>query len=281
MSFPSLPPHKAGGVAQAVPLPTKRQCQENQEPGQLGTWAGRQVRLLDPILEKSPHYSNQPTTNPRDITAISAGLDVHAGQARPSRCAPPQPEAQKHAHHGHCRLSIGSGADVDPDAERNAAWRWRFARRWYAELARVPGPDTCNTSPDTPEQALCLLRAGGGMAWESQASQPPTRAASLFSIGSATWDLLLEDGSLTGGCWGRGRDKGIGVAGCLLGGGKHVSLIHACMRPACCCQHRVGTTVRPPLHHPLSPPHHRLRPDLPHPVYPPLHPKQPARCQPA
>ncbi|GLI64641.1 hypothetical protein VaNZ11_007953 [Volvox africanus] len=198
---------------------------------QLGTWANRQYRLLDPVLERSEFgpgstsgtCGNSPSIRPANGGAAGSGggsgssiqtssqghtvsyslSDPLHKQKQEHQQSHPNHDVQKYTLHDgggqgqEYEDQIGTGAlpsgrqtfetatngglqdrDVTPQLQRTvpidaavrqvdtealiqeAAWRWRFTRRWQAEQARTePDQASLTTSRDQMEEALAYLQA--------------------------------------------------------------------------------------------------------------------------
>ncbi|GIL73521.1 hypothetical protein Vretimale_5221 [Volvox reticuliferus] len=178
---------------------------------QLGTWADRQYRLLDPVPERSEfgpgstsgNSAYSPSTRPLNGGAAgSGGCGSGSGGSSSvqtlSRCQTASPslldplhkqkQEHQHSHPNHdvqkYALQDGRGQgqeyedrdvaqqlqrtapidaavkQIDTEAQiQEAAWRWRFTRRWQAEQARTE-PDQASSAPrDQMEEALAYLQA--------------------------------------------------------------------------------------------------------------------------
>eukprot|EP00195_Chlamydomonas_chlamydogama_P003391 CAMPEP_0202914298 /NCGR_PEP_ID=MMETSP1392-20130828/62740_1 /ASSEMBLY_ACC=CAM_ASM_000868 /TAXON_ID=225041 /ORGANISM="Chlamydomonas chlamydogama, Strain SAG 11-48b" /LENGTH=503 /DNA_ID=CAMNT_0049605899 /DNA_START=304 /DNA_END=1814 /DNA_ORIENTATION=- len=138
----ATPPAQQTAVKPVVNM-TQDQAQSSGKAPCLGTWAARQFRLMD-----ASHES--PAVQERSGAAAPA-----PGNAAPAQAKDVQPNGK------------GADHDIDGDAAQDAAWRWRFARRWHAEQTRPIDPQNASVG-DTMEEALQFLTAGGGTGWNMQ-----------------------------------------------------------------------------------------------------------------
>ncbi|GLC68199.1 hypothetical protein PLESTF_000659300 [Pleodorina starrii] len=299
---PAAVSSKAAEPAPAKPTPPGRLAPDDPATAaigpQLGTWADRQYRLLDPVPERgelgpgstSGNSSNNrsPNTtvmlghNGRTASATGSGSggcgsasgDYSGGGSSSTPItsqAPPasptlldllhkqqqQQQAQpNHQRHGaqesgrqlqpfmngdtHAQVREGllqlqqqnqqqpaaaidvAQRQVDPEALiQEAAWRWRFTRRWQAEQSRTDA--ACSAPKDQMEEALAYLNATNATTTVSmQIANTSNRGgggrgggAGLHGSGSRGGGGMSLDGSLmlTSGMVGT-----LGAAGSTLGG---------------------------------------------------------------
>jgi len=211
----SLPTSLPNDAAASQPCPpASKQRQEPVQPAVLGTWVHRQFRMLDPIEEKPVQSKSQPgsianaAANPIDghMRQVHSTQDVAQAEAQQAQAEAQQAQAMLIAG-GQQPDAAGRMSEGGSDTAAEAAWRWRFARRWHAEQTRMQDPDAAGSCNDKTEDALQYLQAGGGAGWNMQVNV--TRTASgeasgmMFSMGNGTLgngsllagDMLLDDGS--------------------------------------------------------------------------------------
>lgn len=143
-----------------------------QDGPMLGTWCTRQVRLLGPIEETNNHHSSHGHSHSQPGAIAAAG-----GAPGPMRATHSQENLQEQQAAAQQRLEQQQQAlqeagrrvsEAGSDGATEAAWRWRFARRWHAEQQRAMDPDQAGSLVDKTEEALQFLNAGGGAGWNMQ-----------------------------------------------------------------------------------------------------------------
>lgn len=182
----------AASAAVAAPQIAKQSQEADEKNGMLpalGTWANRQYRLLEPVPERgaregsgagpssgsasasrhshsgasqapAPASSTDPATGSRP----PSGAGSSATQASPVRIVGSGPLSSPGHHHHHQQHG---GCFLDDAAAQDAAWRWRFTRRWHAEQARIAAGETDGgaagdaNAADKMEEALEYLQATG------------------------------------------------------------------------------------------------------------------------
>eukprot|EP00798_Chlamydomonas_sp_ICE-L_P021729 gene21729-28750_t len=127
----------------------------------MGTWSKRQVRLLslETVDEGGTMLADAQEDDDDDQplpslasagTLVSQALQLHQQQLE---------EAEAKA---------GNGGDPSHEEVRDAAWRWRFQRRWHAEQNRALDTEQSSLPKDKTEDALQYLCAGAGAGWNMQ-----------------------------------------------------------------------------------------------------------------
>ncbi|KAL6758339.1 hypothetical protein V8C86DRAFT_2600051 [Haematococcus lacustris] len=165
----------------------------------LGTWAHRQVRLYQPATSGSRH--SQPGSLPSDKHPSEGTSGMRPVRSQEQLQADSDPMAQP-PHKASNNVDILGASDKATDA----AWRWRFARKWHAEQQRCLEADGTGSCHDKTEDALQFLHAGGGAGWHMQvgATMGTTSVegskqsqGTLQGLGSLTAQdlLLMDDGS--------------------------------------------------------------------------------------
>ena len=147
----------------------------SNKPAILGSWAARQYQQPELKAKEADSLAALPGPG-MSSSSIAYQLAQQRGQesAQPSQAGPPSSsQAQFQELEGQWQQQQqedaawrGDGTQVDGDASsedaaRDAAWRWRFQRRWHTEQARVPDPQHAS-GEDRFEEALNYLQACGG-----------------------------------------------------------------------------------------------------------------------
>ena len=188
---------------------------DGQQDAKLGTWANRQIRF--PWPRKTAELfdsagSRQGTTNAEvgSPSAVSTPTKIPGSPSLASPLPPPSvqkpPPAPKRPSTD--QPSRQSSADDDDTKLVEAAWRWRFGRRWVQEQAKQFDPDFKNEDAEEEwDDALGYLDAcGPGFNMIARTSSEfggnsarLTRTHSLVSQDSGVCkslnSLLLDDGS--------------------------------------------------------------------------------------
>lgn len=184
----------------------------------LGTWAQRQYKLALP--DKSNNKGVYGDLQPCSPFAGGASASVPIPTESKNSKSPAKEE---------------SPAEEHPE---NQAWRWRFTKRWKAEQARDPMPESCVS--DGLEEALHILSVYGG--------EPPLQLSTENSI-----DLTS---SLTG------RDMGTLGTPTVLAAEMLIDDSFSLNRPhhlANCVNEEQGITATRELQHKIRNAHRVLR----------------------
>lgn len=155
----------------------------------LGTWAQRLFRLPLPGAPISR----------RSSCDLSPVAEQHPSQVAALATPSKQrsiPSVGGHARSGSAAANGGGGEADEEEAMIQAAWRWRFARRWQAEQTRVVDPEHASADEGDLEETLQYL-AVCGVAWDMART---TSTDMLAGAGeSAQWDMLRGELSNTAG----------------------------------------------------------------------------------
>lgn len=176
-------PSAGQAAAKGLPRPhqnSRRLREEEEDNGVLGTWAGRQRFFSDHLRQEEEERQQQqqqqqrqqrggmPPLPPPTAGAAAAAAAQEAGgpserEAELPYVAPPRTETPVVLAPPPLPLRANdhpSGATLD--AEMNAAWRWRFTRKWQAEQMKQfdgpapPGPNGLAEGEDEEEWAAAL-----------------------------------------------------------------------------------------------------------------------------
>ncbi|PRW18326.1 GPI mannosyltransferase 3 [Chlorella sorokiniana] len=194
-------------VRQLPRLPSPAGQQTADEDGVLGTWAGRQrifaehlrqeEQELEPQRPRRPTAAGQHAGSPEAPTAAA-----EAGSA-PEEAALPEASLRQHGNTPVVLAPppLARPAAAEPsaipeptlDAEMNAAWRWRFTRKWQAEQMKQFDAAPEGGGGDDEEEwaaALRLMDATDGL------NMQIGRTLSLHTSSMADGSMGLEQ-SLT------------------------------------------------------------------------------------
>lgn len=147
----------------------------------LGTWANRQYHLPlpAPVQLSQSHSSTSPIAKsvaaPRSVRSVPSQENIPQEAGDTSQGPNPATQLPQQSQVGpqvsetgsepqfHSQNAAAGGDQEFPqhavDAAMEAAWRWRFTRRWHAEQQRAMDGQPC--SPDKHDEALAYLQAGG------------------------------------------------------------------------------------------------------------------------
>ena len=203
-------------------------AEPQQQGAKLGTWAHRQIRFPWPrktaelfdsagshsgtagVEVGSPSAVSTPTNIPGtpSNTAPLPPPSVHKPPPAPRRPSTDQPCRQLPVDQSTDQPSRQASIDEDETKMVEAAWRWRFGRRWVQEQAKQFDPDFKNEDAEEEwDDALGYLDAcGPGFNLIARTSSEfggndarLTRTHSLVSqdsgMSKSLNGLLLEDGS--------------------------------------------------------------------------------------
>lgn len=177
----------------SVPVPTSapKVPQEalavQQLPG-IGTWAGRQRLFSRPADLRSVPRSPS-SGSPAPLTPLGSAADAGAGPA----VLRPAPAAR--VARGGGLLSPASSSGTEQEA-REAAWRWRFSRKWEAEQKKYyegggePGAPMHGSLVSNDDLEAIQYTQVGGAGWGGEQ-------------GGVGWGA----GGARGRGWDRGRDS--------------------------------------------------------------------------
>lgn len=171
--------------------------------------------------------------------AESSGVDSAAA------CGPNQQHSQQHSavaaavaaaasHYGTTQpqgVPCGCSED-DEDAVMQAAWRWRFTRRWQAEQSRVVDPAAPSSMSDGMDEALLYLHACGEnwhlartTSTDLLGTHETRMLGTLGTPSLLTQDMLVDESSfsgskqrLLGGCSSTGLSREPSLTGAGAGG---------------------------------------------------------------
>lgn len=165
------------GIHESQQPPVFVQQEAKQATPVLGTWADRKFMLPLPV---------------RSETTVSTSPRQSAPQA-----VPPARNGSRD------NLVKEDRSSTDDEAEVQAAWRWRFTKKWMAEQARVVDPNQASNTSDTMEEALQYLNACGegwnlhlareGSTEVSSSGHGHTALGTLGTPGVLTAEMLVED----------------------------------------------------------------------------------------
>ena len=174
-------------VASPPPPQKMGQCpgDEDEPKFQLGTWANRQIRL-----------AKEPDGTPSAAAAAPRPRGGSVEETTPGSLIT-QGLRQQQAERQVLEAAAASQLNGNDDQVVDAAWRWRFARRWHAEQTREVDPAEDATSGDKTEEALQFLRAGGGNGWNMQLRIAQSSQATSSDMASLM-NSLNRNGSLRG-----------------------------------------------------------------------------------
>ncbi len=161
-----------GSIASSVVAPAG---QQQHAPGLRLVQSDRQLDASDAagLLDGARPGQRQQDHQPHQRPPSDAGQVVAVVQQQgPGQQQHQQPQAGGgKGEAAEAAQRPAGGSDSGMDAAVEAAWRWRFARRWHAEQARAgaaPEGGDAQGSPDKTEEALAYLKAGGGAGWNMQ-----------------------------------------------------------------------------------------------------------------
>ena len=184
--------------------------QEDVEPEPqflLGTWATRQTRLDQKGLplpgtavragerDKRQEPAEAADGQPGEANSINNGSE--AGRCVSGEVDETMPGSliTRGLREQQAARQREAAAKVHGDDEvADAAWRWRFARRWHAEQVREVDPADETGDGDKTEEALQFLKAGGGNGWNMQVRVGRTTSSDMASLVNS----LNRNGSLRG-----------------------------------------------------------------------------------
>lgn len=194
---------------------------EPSEGEGFGTWAGRQKHFGAAVLREEAaanRAASQRAVQRRASVEFAAdaygsrgkGDSRQAGEARPaspSAAIPGLPIPKPPVAAPAISLRGGDGArgsggaaesSLDEDKARDAAWRWRFGRRWRAEQAKQLDPTYGQEvgDEDTWDAALGYLDACGG-GYRLQIARTASMDNPLEHSVMGSSQLLLEEDSYT------------------------------------------------------------------------------------
>jgi hypothetical protein len=180
---PAMPARSAAGHGWQQP--------EEQQPQQLGTWAQRLFRL--PLPQRGGAQAERSTdggstSGSRRTSssgpAASSQAQAPASGASATRSIPAGQQPGRRGGGTTAGSAAAPAAVASEEALMQAAWRWRFARRWQAEQVRPVDPEAVGSVGDGDmEDALQYLAACGGDVGST------TSTDLLAGTDSANWDL--------------------------------------------------------------------------------------------
>ena len=196
--------------------PSERQpLTDGQQDVKLGTWAHRQIRFPWPrktaeLFDSAGSRNGTTVSNVGSPSAVSTPTNIPGS---PSAASPLPPPSMQKPPPGPRRPSIDrtsrqSSVDDEDTKLVEAAWRWRFGRRWVQEQAKQFDPDFKNEDGEEEwDDALGYLDAcGPGFNLIARTSSEfggndarLTRTHSLVSqdsgVSKSLNSMLLDDGS--------------------------------------------------------------------------------------
>ena len=203
-------------AAQTACKPSERQpLTDGQQDVKLGTWAHRQIRFPWPrktaeLFDSAGSRNGTAVSNVGSPSAVSTPTNIPGS---PSAASPLPPPSMQKPPPGPRRPSIDrtsrqSSVDDEDTKLVEAAWRWRFGRRWVQEQAKQFDPDFKNEDAEEEwDDALGYLDAcGPGFNLIARTSSEfdgndarLTRTHSLVSqdsgVSKSLNSMLLDDGS--------------------------------------------------------------------------------------
>lgn len=188
---------------------------DGQQDAKLGTWAHRQIRFPWPrktaeLFDSAGSCHGTINTETGSPSALSTPTKIPGSPSIASPLPPPSmqkpPPAPRRPSTD--QPSRQSSADDDDTKLVEAAWRWRFGRRWVQEQAKQFDPDFKNEDAEEEwDDALGYLDAcGPGFNMIARTSSEfggndarLTRTHSLVSqdsgVSKSLNSMLLDDGS--------------------------------------------------------------------------------------
>ncbi|KAF8060056.1 hypothetical protein HT031_004995 [Scenedesmus sp. PABB004] len=223
------------------------------QPYVLGTWTQRQFKMPQAAAAQAAGLALPGTSLAQPIPllarpgssggsggagsggAAAGGAEAGAEQAHGGNAAALAAAAAAAAADAAATLAAGSrtsrrslGTDDEEEAVAQAAWRWRFARRWQAEQARPPADPAAPASVGDGgmEDALAYLAACGenwhlARAASAEDAGGTAESRMLGTLGTPSLlgaELLVGDGSFSAASRGSGLLAGAESGGLIMGG---------------------------------------------------------------
>eukprot|EP00878_Enallax_costatus_P004817 GHUV01005069.1.p1 GENE.GHUV01005069.1~~GHUV01005069.1.p1 ORF type:complete len:604 (+),score=195.01 GHUV01005069.1:379-2190(+) len=206
-------------------------------PYVLGTWAQRQYRNIMPVSNNRQQAAAQQQqflaagsvaqpipTNGRWPSANAAIAEANGsgcgGKATAAPDQDPAVLAQVHGSHAAAMAAAvaagtaeadavdgrhSTGTEDEDESLTQAAWRWRFAKRWQAEQARAPHDPAASVGDGGMEEALQYLAACGENWHLARATSTEVGCTAesrmLGTLGTPSLlgaELLVDEGSYAG-----------------------------------------------------------------------------------
>lgn len=206
----------AAAATQTAGQPSEPKCPtDGHQDARLGTWAHRQIRFPWPrktaeLFDSAGSRHGTAKTEVGSPSAVSTPTKIPGSPDTASPLPPPSlqkpPPAPRRPSTD--QPSRQSSADDEDTKLVEAAWRWRFGRRWVQEQAKQFDPDFKNEDAEEEwDDALGYLDAcGPGFNMIARTSSEfggndarLTRTHSLVSqdsgVSKSLNSLLLDDGS--------------------------------------------------------------------------------------
>ncbi|KAL3147791.1 hypothetical protein ABBQ32_002520 [Trebouxia sp. C0010 RCD-2024] len=185
-----------------------------QQDAKLGTWAHRQIRFPWPrktaeLFDSAGSRNGTATTDMGSPSAVSTPTKIPKAPSTPSPLPPPnmqKPPPSPRQPSTDLPSKPSSAGDEDTKLVE-AAWRWRFGRRWVQEQAKQFDPDFQNEDAEEEwDDALGYLDACGPgfnliARTSSEFGENHAKNHSLVSqdsgVSKSLNSLLLDEGSFS------------------------------------------------------------------------------------
>jgi hypothetical protein len=142
--------------------------QQEDDEGMLGTWAGRQKFFTDHLRQQEEQQQQEQRQHGAVRQASAASSLPPAAVAGDKQVRLPEVEVRgttpPFVPAPVPRQQRGQLGETSLDQEMNAAWRWRFTRKWQAEQMKQfeppppPGANGGLEEPDDEEEWTAALR---------------------------------------------------------------------------------------------------------------------------